>query len=227
MRAALAAALAPALVSPAQAMETRPVVIELFTSQGCSSCPPADALLTELAQGKDVLALAFHVDYWNRLGWTDPYSSAAFTARQRLYGTQLGEETIYTPELVIDGARAVVGSDRAAVADGIASARRGAAMAAAVEVHRVGGEAAITVGAGPGGAVVLLVGFDRSHLTPVGRGENSGRMLQETNIVRSLSVVGPWSGVKLGLRVAWPAGEAAAVLLQAADGRIVGAAVGR
>src|SRR5260221_3177098 len=93
----------------------RPVVVELFTSQGCSSCPPADALLGELTRHADVLPLAFHVDYWNRLGWKDPYSSAESTARQRTHSRQLGLRTTYTPQMVVDGGIDVVGSERADV----------------------------------------------------------------------------------------------------------------
>jgi hypothetical protein len=109
-------------VPPALAAE-RPVVVELFTSQGCSSCPPADALLSTLADRPDVLALAFHVDYWNRLGWTDPFSGPWATARQTAYAAQLGSDQVYTPQAVIDGRSDVVGSDREALEAAIATAR--------------------------------------------------------------------------------------------------------
>src|ERR1700736_1842766 len=102
------------VVTPAAAGE-RPIVVELFTSQGCSSCPPADALLAELAQRPDVIALGFHIDYWDDLGWKDPLSSPAATARQRDYARQFGRRQVYTPQLVVDGAEEAVGSDRAAV----------------------------------------------------------------------------------------------------------------
>ena len=212
----------------ARAETTRPLVVELFTSQGCSSCPPADALLGEFARGRpDLLPLAFHVDYWNRLGWTDPFSSAAFTARQRLHAARLGEATVYTPEMVIDGRRAVVGSDRAAVQAAIRAAKSQTATLAVVSVRAERGEVAIRVGPGAGAASVLLVGFDRSHTTPIGRGENGGRTLQESNIVRSFERVAAWTGAALDVRRPAPAGEQFAVLLEAADGRVVGAAIGR
>src|SRR5690348_4653604 len=95
----------------------RPIVVELFTSQGCSSCPPADALLNELAQRPDVVALGFHVDYWDYLGWKDPLSAPGSTQRQRDYARLLNQPTIYTPEMVIDGHLQLVGSDRTAVLD--------------------------------------------------------------------------------------------------------------
>src|SRR5271170_2270724 len=95
--------------------ETRPVVVELFTSQGCSSCPPADAVLAELAPRKDVLALGFHVDYWNSLGWKDPLSTQGATQRQHDYATQFGRREVYTPQVVVDGERQAVGSNRDAV----------------------------------------------------------------------------------------------------------------
>src|SRR6516162_7545054 len=102
----------------------RPVLVELFTSEGCSSCPPADALLAELASRPDVLALSFHVDYWDRLGWKDPYSSREATARQNRYATLLDLATVYTPQIVVDGKWQAVGSDRADVEHALDRARR-------------------------------------------------------------------------------------------------------
>src|SRR5712671_4480747 len=110
-------------VTAAQAGE-RPIVVELFTSQGCSSCPPADALLAELAKRPDVLALSFHVDYWDRLGWKDPYSSRAATDRQNRYAKLLALHTVYTPQIVVDGKWEAVGSDRADVERALDLARR-------------------------------------------------------------------------------------------------------
>ncbi len=113
---------AVAVNAPAQ---TSPVVVELFTSQSCSSCPPADAFLTDLArQRRDLLPLPFHVTYWNDLGWKDPFSFEAATARQRGYAAALGDDHIYTPEMVVNGVRSFVGSDREQGLSGISRAER-------------------------------------------------------------------------------------------------------
>jgi hypothetical protein len=222
MRAAIIGlALAATLAISARAQES-PVVVELFTSQGCSSCPPADAFLTDLArQRRDVLPLAFHVTYWDYLGWKDPYSLDAATARQREYARRLHGDGIYTPQMVVDGTTGFVGSSRS---EGISAIAGAAPKPVAVSVAREGQTLLITVGAGAGLAQVLLVGFDPTHETPVGRGENSGRTLTETNIVRSLTPVGMWTGPAVTLRQSPPGGESFAVLLQAEDGRIIGAA---
>jgi hypothetical protein len=222
MRAAIIGfAFVTVLATSVQAQEA-PVVVELFTSQGCSSCPPADAFLTDLAhQRRDVLPLAFHVTYWDYLGWKDPYSLDAATARQREYARHLGEDGVYTPQMVVDGAKGFVGSSRAEGLSAIAAAAR---KQVPVSVARDAGSLLIMVGAGVGKARVLLVGFDPTHETPVGRGENRGHTLLESNVVRSLTPIGAWSGSAVTLRQTPPAGDGFAVLLQAEDGRILGAA---
>ena len=166
MRAAIIGfAFATVLATSVQAQEA-PVVVELFTSQGCSSCPPADAFLTDLAhQRHDVLPLAFHVTYWDYLGWKDPYSLDAATARQREYARHLGEDGVYTPQMVVDGAKGFVGSSRA---EGLSAIAGAAPKQVPVSVARDAGSLLIMVGAGVGKAQVLLVGFDPTH-------ENSGR----------------------------------------------------
>ena len=219
---ALAILLSSAFGSAAAA--ERPVVVELFTSQSCSSCPPAEALLGRLSrEGAEVLPLAFHVTYWNHLDWRDGYSLPAATTRQDAYAARLGGST-YTPEAVIDGRTGLVGSDEAAVRGAIARARAEARAAIPVTVAREGGGLTVRVGAGSGSGTVTLVGFDPSHTTRVARGENAGRTIEQANVVRSLSEVGRWSGAAQTFTTAAPAGEAAAVLVQAADGRILGAA---
>ncbi len=194
-----------------------PHVLELFTSESCSSCPPADRLLGELAtERSDVLALAFHVDYWDQLGWRDRFSSPDATARQRAYAERLGTE-VYTPELVIDGQATAVGSDRQAVLTALQRPAPGVALGATVAAGRV----AIEVGSGRGRAAIVLVGYDPRRETAVGGGENGGRKLVEFNVVRSFAVVGHWSGRPLQLQAAAGPGERQAVLLQSADGAIL------
>lgn len=208
--------------------QNRPIVVELFTSQGCSSCPPADHLLVELAERQDILALAFHVTYWNNLGWRDPFSLDEATARQRAYQRSLGGETIYTPQMVIDGRIDVVGSDRPAVSHALAAARARPRDAVALNVVRTATGLAITAGQrtenGTGEGRLLLIGYDPRHVTAVARGENAGARLTEANIVRSVQTLSEWHGAGLALEAAMPAGERIAVLLQGRNGRILGAA---
>ena len=212
--------LAPAVAGAAE----RPVVVELFTSQGCSSCPPANAYLNDLSRDRrDVLPLAFHVTYWDRLGWKDPFSLEAATERQDRYGRRFGDGS-YTPEIVVDGATSHVGSHRQDVGSAIERAKKEGRTAAALSVTRVDGRVLIDVGRGSGSGRVLLIGFDHEHRTAIGRGENSGRTLDEANVVRSIRSVGDWSGAPLRISEKFPEGQDVAVILEASDGRVVGAA---
>ena len=216
---------ATCVASFAHAQPARPVVVELFTSEGCSSCPPADELLTELAGTRhDLLPLAFHVTYWNSLGWTDPFSLDAATVRQESYVHISAVGGVYTPQMVIDGTVDVVGSERQDVLHALHAAAAHTADALSVHLARAGDDVTIGVSAGTGAATIWLVGYDLSHRTPVGRGENAGRTLLESNIVRSLTAVADWRGTALDLHHTAPAGERLAVLVQAKDGRILGAA---
>ena len=210
----------------AQAAE-RPVVVELFTSEGCSSCPPADALLTELAKRPNVLALSFHVDYWDGLGWKDPFSSPEATARQRNYAHLLGVGSVYTPQVVVDGNWEAVGSDRAAVEHTLAKAeQQPAALPVTLLVDK--GRARIMMNSAGGGASgsVVLIGFDRSRTDTVARGENAGRTLAHVDVVRGIEQVGQVSGgaSEIAAPVPWPSDRLAAIV-QAPDGRILGVAV--
>jgi hypothetical protein len=162
-------------------------VIELFTSQGCSSCPPADALLAELARRPEVVALGWHVDYWNNLGWLDPYASPEWTQRQRHYARHLNDE-VYTPALIVNGARMVVGSDRSAVQAAMAVPH---ALTVDVELRRGEHGLMARVGSRPEGAVASLIVYDQAHVTAVRAGENSGRKFRESHIVRSASALEP------------------------------------
>jgi hypothetical protein len=206
----------------AQAAE-RPVVVELFTSQGCSSCPPANAYLNEMVRDRrDVLALGFHVTYWDRLGWKDPFSLEAATERQGHYGQRFGDGS-YTPEIVVDGLSSHVGSDRGEVGSAIEQAKRQSQTAATVDLKNDGKQLTIEVGSGNGSGRVLLIGFDHGHQTVIRRGENGGRTFQESNVVRSIRSVGNWNGAPLHVTETLPEGQDAAVILEAPDGRIVGA----
>jgi hypothetical protein len=216
------------LGAPAFAAD-RPIVVELFTSQGCSSCPPADALLGELARRGDVLPLAFHVDYWDRLGWKDPYASAVATRRQQAYARLLDSAHVYTPQMVVDGRIDVVGSYRDAVLDAIENARA-KAIAVPVECSVASDGVRVRIAGGSPEmrrATVWLIGFDRRHDTQVGAGENGGRTLTEWQIVRGIEPLAEWSGNPYETVV--PAAtlaryERAAVVLQEPGGRILGAA---
>ncbi|HWA78860.1 MAG TPA: DUF1223 domain-containing protein [Acetobacteraceae bacterium] len=212
------------LLLPAVA-EARPVVVELFTSQACSSCPPADALLKELrSKEANLLPLDLHVTYWNGTGWVDPFSLPAATERQQWYASLADKSEVYTPEAVVDGRDQVVGSDRRALLSAIARRRSAAAHAVPITIESRGAEVEITVGSGSGSARIWLFGFDDSHTTYVGGGENRGATLQEVNVVRSLRSPGTWNGNALSLRVRRAAGAHLAVLLQQQNGRILGAA---
>lgn len=227
---ATAAILAPAvLVPPGRAADPRPaagpVVVELFTSQSCSSCPPADALLAELARTRpDILALDFHVTYWDRLGWKDPYSLPQATQRQNRYAEHFGRDSVYTPQLVAGGRHQAIGSDRAAVLNAIAAAGADGA-ATTLRLERDGAGLLLEAGAGRGAGQLLLIGFDPAHTTRVGGGENGGRTLTEANVVRSIVPAGTWQGEAVILHAPPPAGERTALLLQADDGRVLAAAL--
>jgi hypothetical protein len=212
------------LAGTAQA-EARPVVVELFTSQGCSSCPPAEALLLDLAEREDVLALAFHVDYWDRLGWPDPYSSPEATARQRDYAGHLGEDQVYTPQIVVDGRQGMVGSRRAEVMAAIDAAAADPGTTIPLGLGREDGVLSVSIGAGQGAGRALLVGFDLRADTTVPRGENAGRTILQANVVRSAEVIAEWDGQAVAFDRPMPLGESAALILQSQDGRILGAAV--
>ncbi len=217
--------LALALLAGPTAAASRPVVVELFTSQSCSSCPPAEALLKELAAERaDLLPLAFHVTYWNHLDWRDTVSLPAATERQKAYAAQFGGDSVFTPQVVVDGRRSIVGSRRDAVGNAIVEARGEAREAATLDLTRNGDALVVRVGAGSGAGRLLLVGFDHEHRTKVARGENAGREITQANVVRSIRSVGEWTGTAKSWSEPVPLGADAALLLQASDGRILGAA---
>jgi hypothetical protein len=208
------------LALPAQA---RPVVVEMFTSLACSSCPPADALLGELTKNPDILPLSFNVTYWNSPAWSDPYALQVATARQAWYAGLSGSQDVYTPEAVVDGTAQLVGSDRGKLTAAIAAAKD--SPAGDVPITVTGGPmVTIKVGAQNGGANLWIFGYDSSHSTKIGGGENGGATLTETNIVRSATNLGTWTGQEMTMTISHPAGAHVAVVLQTKTGAVLGAA---
>jgi hypothetical protein len=212
---------AAALAAFAAQADPRPVVVELFTSQGCSSCPPADRVLAELAARPGVLALGFHVDYWDRLGWKDPFSTPGATARQNEYAALLGRREVYTPQMVIDGTSELVGSHRDAALTAIGEAR----PVASAPVGFAADRSSVEIGAGEGSGRVLLVRFATSRSTPVATGENAGHTALDVDAVETLTSLGDWSGAARTFAIAPPGeNEGIAILVQGRDGKMLGAA---
>ncbi|WP_254170558.1 DUF1223 domain-containing protein [Roseibium polysiphoniae] len=185
--------LAPMMMFSAQAGPV--AVAELFTSQGCSSCPPADRLLEHLAEKGDVLALSLPVDYWDYLGWRDTLASPDNSARQRAYATRRGDRSVYTPQIVVNGVEHVVGSNARAVESALA---RATPLNVEVELKRndMGIEAKV-VGKLPEGvkmATVFFASVIEHEEVAVGRGENAGASITYVNVVRNLHPIGMWSG---------------------------------
>ena len=206
---------------------SQPVVVELFTSQGCSDCPPADALLRHVqATDPDVLALDLHVTYWDNAAWKDPFSLQGATDLQNHYASLRGSTEVYTPEAVVDGTAQFVGSDKVKMAAAIVQAKAAIARDGEipVSVTASGGQVSVHVGPGTGAATVWLFGFDPERTTTVRGGENGGATLTEVNVVRSITRIGSWNGQPLQQGISVPAGTKFAALVQRSDGTILGAA---
>ena len=214
----------------------RPTVLELFTSQSCYSCPPAEAYLGELTEKDNIIALEFHVDYWNDLvyrgdgRWRDVHSSPAFTARQRAYAARLPEGQVYTPQMVIDGQSFAVGTRRGNVIKRMRQARNGNHRRLSVEVSQ-SKPASYNIsvsGDHNGQATVWLVRFTKAVTTRVRAGENRGKSLTNHNIVMEVKQIGEWRGKALNLGISnyvLKPGEGCAILVQDhAAGPIFGAA---
>lgn len=195
---AFAAGSAPSSVGTASASAARrPVLLELFTSEGCSSCPPADRLLEKLdgtqpVSGAELIVLSEHVDYWNRLGWADPFSSPLFTERQQDYVTHLRLQTAYTPQLVVDGQQEVVGSDERGAEAAIHTAETRPKTAIGLQAQRSGASVtvALSVNSGARGAKLFVVLADDRQQSQVTRGENAGHTLRYVAVVRTLQLAG-------------------------------------
>ncbi len=238
-RALLSAALGVAGLTAASAMEP-PCVVELFTSQGCSSCPPADRLAAKLATEPGVIMLSFPVDYWDYIGWKDTLASPANTARQKAYASARGDGQVYTPQAVIDGLRHAVGSDQVEIGDAakLAFGDKGA-LAVPLTIKRGDGRLVVDVGAAPAGAArsgaVWLFHIAKSRTVKISRGENAGHTLTYTNVVRSIDKVGDWMGEATHFEISdaslnAPDADSYALILQASQdgkpGAILAAAKG-
>jgi hypothetical protein len=210
------ASLVAALALPAAAA-AQPVVVELYESQGCSSCPPANANLNAIADRPDVLALSFGVTYWDQLGWKDTFAKPAYTDRQKAYARGLGAQ-LGTPQMVIEGRQDLIGVDAREVESALRHARP--AMDATVAVMRD----RVEIGAGQApkaGADVWLVRYDpRVQQVAIQRGENYGKTLPHRDVVRELTRLGGWNGAPVAFSAKPPADPAlrTAVLVQAKNG---------
>lgn len=184
-------------------LQARPVVVELYTSQGCSSCPPADAFMGELTSRPEVLPLSFHVDYWDYLGFKDGFAIAQATRRQKVYNTRFQIDSLFTPQAVVDGLATAIGSHRKAVGKIIAKATETQADIPVeirinkekneIAVRVVGLDNGVDVSRLPSYLDVWLVTFQKGYRTPVDAGENVGKDLPSYNIVRRLVLLGKWN----------------------------------
>ena len=211
--------LALTLSLPAAAWAQRSaVVVELFTSQGCSSCPPADAILAEIAARPDVIALALHVDYWDYLGWTDPFGKAAHTARQRGYAKKVRQRSVYTPQMIVQGVDRVVGADHDAVAAFVSAHQaRPAPVALRAQRHgralRIRLAPLIPVAVGP--SDVYVVRYLPGGTMLIEHGENAGWTADFVNVVTDWSAVAQWDGAaEAELAVELPDAGPVAVIVQ-------------
>jgi hypothetical protein len=187
-----------AIVAPAHA-DPR-AVVELFTSQGCSSCPPADKIIGELARDPNVIALSMPVDYWDYLGWKDTLADSRFSARQKAYSQARGERDVYTPQVIVNGSVHVVGSDRAKIDGAInETSKADGVMSVPVSITLAGKQVTVSVAASTRGPAashgeVWICSVSKEVPIAIGRGENRGQKVTYYNVVRNLMKVGDWNG---------------------------------
>lgn len=209
------------LAGPLYAGDAAPKgVVELFTSQGCASCPPADAAFRKLVSQGDVIALAYHVDYWNYLGWQDTLSSKENTERQYGYARMMGRSNVYTPQAIVNGRDHLAGADLTGINGKVDSYQNeGKGLSVPISAQMRGDELEIKIGAGLGKANVVVVYFDREKTIDVEKGENSGQKLSYLHSVTNVETVGMWDGKATNLVLPAsvmqkPELEGCAVLLQ-------------
>ncbi|MBY5401298.1 MULTISPECIES: DUF1223 domain-containing protein [Rhizobium] len=211
------------LSGPLQAEDGTPKgVVELFTSQGCSSCPPADAAFRKLVNQGDVIALAYHVDYWNYLGWADTLSSKENTERQYGYARTMGRSNVYTPQAIVNGRGHLAGADLSGINSKIDTfSSEGNGLTVPISAAMRGDELEIKIGAGQGKANVVMVYFDKEKTIDVEKGENSGKKISYLHSVTNVETVGMWDGKATSLTLPAsvlqrPQLEGCAILLQSA-----------
>ena len=207
--------IAPTLASAQDA----PVVVELFTSQGCSSCPPADELMHDLAQRDDVIALALHVDYWDYIGWKDAFAHPAHSERQRRYAVTAGRRSVYTPQMIVNGDTSIVGARAMDLADAIQD-EKAKSPRVDLDVSREGDRVSITAQnlSADGPMVVHLLRYQPSRKVKILRGENAGRHMTYSNVVEGWQVLTEWSGREDLRTEATVAGDMPLVVLVQAAG---------
>ena len=187
-----------AIIRPAHA-DPR-AVVELFTSQGCSSCPPADKILGELSKDPSIIALSMPIDYWDYLGWKDTLADARFSARQKAYSRMRGDRDVYTPQVVVNGSVHLIGSDRAGIEGAIGDTKKAdGVMSVPVTMTLAGKQINVSVAASTGGPALMhgevwICSISKAVSISIGRGENSGREIIYHNVVRNLLKVGDWNG---------------------------------
>lgn len=210
------------------AVAQQPVVVELYTSQGCSSCPPADAILSELKDRKDVIAIALHVDYWDYIGWKDEFGNPAHAKRQRAYASKAGRRSIYTPEMVVQGQTDIVGAKPMKLAKAIAEHGAGEPVTVlnAVRADNKLRIQAVKPEQDTGMMEVHVLRLIPSQQSKITRGENRGETYEYTNIAHSWQVASTWDGqAPLDLSLALGGDDPVVVLLQEAGaGKIIAAA---
>ena len=188
-----------AVIRPAHAGDPR-AVVELFTSQGCSSCPPADKLIGELAKDPSIIALSMPIDYWDYLGWKDTLADSRFSARQKAYSHVRGDRDVYTPQVIVNGSAHVVGSDRAGIEGAIDETEKAdGVMSVPVTMSVTGRQINVSVAASRGGPAAMhgevwICSISKAVPISIGRGENGGREITYHNVVRNLLKVGDWNG---------------------------------
>ena len=224
---ATALVLTATLIGSGAAAQKTGTVVELYTSQGCSSCPPADAMLEDLAKRSDVIALALHVDYWDYIGWKDDLADPAYTQRQKNYAAAAGSDTVYTPQMIIGGQDHVIGSRPMQVMDQV---QRHNALPDPVSVNLRKSGGTLTINAEATGraqdTIVQVVRYTPLVTRDIGRGENAGKTIAYANVVNSWQTAGRWNTREpLQMQVRLSGSDPVVVIVQAgSNGPILGAA---